>query len=608
MKKFLSILMCVVLCLTVFGTIGCGPTSSSGGKTILRVVHANGGTGDKWLTTLEKKFEEKYANKQYAPGKRGVEVKTNGTLSVDMNNIAGVADDIYFIKSGSIVSFAAKDLLLELSDIMNEDIKVGDDYELRDGERISIADKVDDILKVKHTYGEGVYGIPSEIYLEGVTYDAELFNTERLYIASETATEEECWLYTATDYVDSFGDDATIKLVSDLDAPRSLGPDGKPNTTDDGLPSSISEWLVLCHYMKRGGPNIAPVSVSGEFPNYSNHFVSELWKSLAGERYSSYYNFEGEVEIVTGVYDDQYLFKTNKVSIKKPKTEMVDITIENGYKARDMVERYYANAVIEIMYKEGYFSDQIGSGNINHVEAQKRFICNGKSLLGNTFERVAMHVDGGYWWNESVQNGNFDAYKRLTPGCTNGQNRDLRWMSMPVQWSGSVTEDNKANAHDYMIERFGSGTCVVNANVLGKKDTAEMLAVIKDFIHFAYTDENMNNFTKQTGMVYNVNYDVDPTVYNSLSKFYQSMTDMLKTQEKPYYNMNKVYLNSSNLFNFGLLSVYTGAGEVTSSFLGNLKAGSAGAAYANTYTEFKFASITESEWKGILKASGVSTN
>ncbi len=608
MKKFLSILMCIVLCLTVLGAIGCGPDSSSGGKTILRVVHANGGTGDKWLTTLEKAFEEKYANKEYAPGKKGVDVKTNGTLSVDMNNIAGVADDIYFIKSSSIVSFAAKDLLLELSDIMNEDIKVGDEYELRNGEPVSIADKVDDILKVKHTYGTGIYGIPSEIYLEGVTYDAELFNRERLYIASETATAEEYSEYTATDYVESFGEDATIKLVYDLDSPRSLGPDGKPNTTDDGLPSSISEWLVLCHYMKRSGLNIAPVSVSGEFPNYSNLLVSELWKSLAGARYSSYYNFDGEVEIVTGVYDDQYLFKTNKVSIKKPKTEKVTITMDNGYKARDMVERYYANAVIEIMYKEGYFSEQIGSGNINHVEAQKRFICNGKSLSGNTFERVAMHVDGGYWWNESVQNGNFDTYKRLTPGCVNGQDRDLRWMSLPVQWSGSVTADNKENAHDYMIERFGSGTCVVNANVLGKKDTQEMLAVIKDFIHFAYTDENMNNFTKQTGMTYNVNYKLDPAVYNGISKFYQSMADMLTTQEKPYYNMNKVYLNSSNLFNFGLLSVYTGAGEVTSSFLGNLKAGSAGAAYADTYTEFKFASISENEWKGILKASGVSTD
>ena len=270
-----------------------------------------------------------------------------------------------------------------------------------------------------------------------------------------------------------------------------------------------------------------------------------------------------------------------------------------------MVERYYANAIIEIMYKEGFFSEQIGAGNINHVESQKRFICNGKTLIGNTFERVAMHVDGGYWWNESVQNGNFDAYKRLTPGCVDGQSRNIKWMPLPVQWSGSVTETSKENAHDYRAKRFSSGVCCVNANVLGKKDTAEMLAVIKDFIHFAYTDESMNEFTKHTGMTYGVDYKVKPEVYNGVSKFYQSIIDMTSTQEMPYYNMNKVYVNSPNLFNFGLLSIYTGAGDVTSSFLGNLKAGSAGEAYANTYTEFKFASLSAEEWQGILKSSGV---
>jgi len=602
MKKFLAILLCAILCVATLGVVGCNANTSSN-KTVLRVVHANGGTGNKWLEELEKNFETTYANKEYASGKKGVDVKLNCTLSVDMNNIAGVADDVYFIKSGSVVSFAAKGLLLELSDIMNEDIKVGDEYELRDGKHVKIADKVDEASKIRQTYGTGIYGIPSEMYLEGVSYDAELFDQERLYIASETA-EQGVMSYTAEDYVNSFGEDATIKLVEDLDTPKSLGPDGKANTMDDGLPSSISEWLVLCHYMKRS-LSIAPVSVSGEFPNYSNHLVQELWKSLAGERYSAFYNLEGKVEVVTGVDDNEYIFKTDKVEIKKPITKLVDITMENGYEARDMVERYYANAVIEIMYKEGYFSEQIGTGNINHVEAQKRFICNGKTLSGNTFERVAMHVDGGYWWNESVQNGNFDAYQRLTPGCTNGQTRNIKWMSLPVQWQGSITEAEKENAHDYMIERFGSGVCAVNANVVGQKDSEEMLAVIKDFILFAYTDDSMNNFTKNTGMLYNVDYKVKPEVYNGISKFYQSMIDLLTTQEKPNYNMNKVYINSSNLFNFGLLSIYTGANDVTSSFLGNLKSGSAGAGVANTYTEFKFASIPASEWAGILTSSGV---
>jgi hypothetical protein len=115
----------------------------------------------------------------------------------------------------------------------------------------------------------------------------------------------------------------------------------------------------------------------------------------------------------------------------------------------------------------------------------------------------------------------------------------------------------------------------------------------------------MNEFTKYTGMTYGVDYEVKSDVYKGLSKFYQSIIDMTSKQEMPYYNMNKVYVNSVGLFNFGLLSVYTGAGDVTSSFLGNLKAGSAAADFADTYTEFKFASLTPAEWSGILKSSGV---
>jgi len=606
MKKLFVFVMCIVVAVASLGAVGCGGsgTTVSGSKTVLRVVHANGGTGNKWLEALEKRFEKQYADKEYAPGKKGVDVKINCMLAVDMNNIAGVADDVYFIKDGSVVSYAAKGLLMELSDIIGSDIKVGDEYELRNGNHVTISDKVDEMSKTKQTYGDGIYGIPSEMFLEGASYDAELFDSEGLYIAGETAKESECWAYTAEDYKQSFGKDATIKLVNDLSAPRSLGPDGKSGTADDGLPSSVSEWLVLCHYMKNV-LSIAPVSVSGEYPNYSNLLVWELWKSLAGERYSAFYNLEGQVEIVTGVYDNEYIFKTDKVSIKKPITKKVDITIENGYEARDMVERYYANALIEIMYKEGFFSEQIGAGNINHVEAQKRFICNGKTLLGNTFERVAVHVDGGYWWNESVMNGNFDAYQRLTTGCVNGQDRNIKWMSLPVQWSGSVTEASKENAHDYMAKRFSSGICAVNANNLGKKDTDEMLAVIKDFILFAYSDESMNEFTRHTGLTYGVDYKVEPDVYNGLSKFYQSIIDMTNEQKMPYYNMNKVYVNSSGLFDFGLLSHYTGAGDITSSFLGNLKSGTAGAAYADTWTEFKFASISLAEWAGILKSSGV---
>ena len=600
MKKFLTLLMCFVLLMTSAMAVGCTPVGpgSNGEKTVIRVFHSNGGTGTQWLRNLEKRFEEDFADKEYATGKKGVDVKVSEDLGDNVDNIASDATDVFFLKRKSAVSLAIKGEVLDLTEWISEDSDV------RNGEPISILDKMDDASIKKQSYGSGIYAIPTEFYLEGVSYDVEMFDNECLYIAAAGDTAYST-PYTAEEYVESLGEDATVRFINYDTAPKSLGPDGKPNTSDDGLPSSVSEWLVLCHYMKNVC-GIAPMSVSGKYKNYSNHMVYDLWRSLAGERFEAFYNLEGEdIEVVTGVSDTEYLFKTANVEIPMPITKTVDISMANGYEARDMVERYYANAVMEIFQKEGFFAESIiGNTDITHVMAQNRFISNGLSFQGNTFEKVAMHTDGGYWWNESVQNGNFDQYEVLNPEVENGQDRNIAWMSMPVKWSGSVESEGDSDAHDYMGRDFSSGICLVNSNILNKKDTEEMLAVIKDFIHYAFTDESMNEFTRQTGMLYGLDYKVKSDVLNDISLFYRSQIELVQNQPMPNYNMNAVYVNNAGLFDFGLLSGYMGAGG-KHSFLDNLRGGKATAQYANTYVEFKEGSFTETAWQGILQALGI---
>ncbi len=259
MKKFLTLLMCFVLLMTSAMAVGCpqpGP-GPNGEKTVIRVFHSNGGTGTQWLRNLEKRFEEDFADKEYATGKKGVDVKVSEDLGDNVDNIASDATDVFFLKRKSAVSLAIKGEVLDLTEWISEDSDV------RNGEPISILDKMDEASIKKQSYGSGIYAIPTEFYLEGVSYDVEMFDNECLYIAAAGDTAYST-PYTAEEYVESLGEDATVRFINYDTAPKSLGPDGKPNTSDDGLPSSVSEWLVLCHYMKNVC-GIAPMSVSGKY-------------------------------------------------------------------------------------------------------------------------------------------------------------------------------------------------------------------------------------------------------------------------------------------------------------------------------------------------------
>ena len=203
-----------------------------------------------------------------------------------------------------------------------------------------------------------------------------------------------------------------------------------------------------------------------------------------------------------------------------------------------------------------------------------------------------MHVDGGYWWQESTAEGNFEKYAYFD-GRPNedGQDRNIAWMSLPVQWSGSVTEEEQGNAHEYIGVGMAKGMCIVNANVLKDKNSAELLGAIKDFVQYAYTDANLNEFTRTTGMPYNVDYDITDDVKEDVSTFYNSMIELLRGY-KPDYNFNKSYVRAPGNYGFGLLSDYMGV-DNKSSFLGALMMKTTN---ANTWAEFKEGSVDAATW------------
>ena len=352
-----------------------------------------------------------------------------------------------------------------------------------------------------------------------MSYDAELFESKNLYFASPDEERSNVREYTCP-----FG---TGRFVKDSNTKKSTGNDGVMGTYDDGLPSSLTELLILCARIKNQ-LTLTPFTVSGANASYTNYLLESLWASLSGyDSFMGTYTFDSEMEVVTG-YTTEPLFPgvDGIEHIKKPETKVVKLTEETGYLATDNVNRYYASAFLEIMYKQGWYSQDITNSS-SHTGAQSNFIFSGK----NGKETVAMLIEGNYWYNESVTCGNFNEYFKLNPTKTE---RDIRWMPLPTSFSKSATKDDK---RENILLDTGVSYTFINKKTQYKDDGC--LDALLEFLTFIYSDEEMSHFTQCTGLgKAAMNYDVLDEDWDKMEEFKKSMWD-LRNNNKVIYGSAK---------------------------------------------------------------------
>jgi hypothetical protein len=126
-----------------------------------------------------------------------------------------------------------------------------------------------------------------------------------------------------------------------------------------------------------------------------------------------------------------------------------------------------------------------------------------------------MFIEGSYWYNEAKSYGIID---RVSEYPTFASKKDPKFMPLPVQYSGTVTEGN--GKAPVMVD----SSCAygfINATVKPEKvDLAEK------FLAFCYTDEELINFTKDcSGTIRGVNYDFS-SIVDELSGFGKSVIEM----------------------------------------------------------------------------------
>lgn len=476
----------------------CACNNRQSGKTIVKIVNYEGGYGVDWLYEAKERFQAENPN---------IVLDINTTKTPNASTMNSSASDLYFGGQGDNPRmFAQKGWLASIDDIVNEK------YDTRDGKKISIADKIDESFQTILKGADGkFYGLPYPEYYGGLSYDADFFDKENLYIAdpvengTNTNADLSPW--------EAFG--ITTNFISHKAAKKSCGADGKYGTFDDGMPTSLTEFLVLCDKIKND-VGATPLTMSGASYSYIALLINGLEASLSGyEEMRASYDFKGSVTYVSG-YTDEAIFDGIDY-IKKPETAKAEIDCKtNGYLTTQTVARYYTDALIEIADKEGWYSKDFKKGTASNLDAQGNFMASGL----NGIEKTAMLIEGSYWFTEALENNKMEDYKKLSGGKTE---RNVKWMPLPVTIDKPILKEEDAKERVLMSSAI---RCFAFINARTEKKPA-VLKACKEFLKFLYTDEELAKYTANSGIIKaSMTYPVSDEDLKGLSIFQKSVLEV----------------------------------------------------------------------------------
>ncbi len=535
MKKILALLLTMVISIACFG--GCGGGGSDSSKTQIYVWNAYGGVGSVWLENAAERFETLRAEKSYTDGKKGVEININDDeLAFEGGSMKTAGESLYFTLQGDISSLAASNLVYNLDDVLDDDLA---DY----GEAgVTLRDKLlaDNTTALTGAGSDtSIYALPHCNILENISYNAALFEREGWYIADSGTVN-----YSHANY-------GSARFISKSSNEKlSTGPDGKYDTYDDGLPVSMEQFLLLCAKVTEDGGK--PFALAGKNPGYAAGMCAAFWATFAGkEAFESIYTQQGTVEIVTGEGSAPLFPGWGVDEIKAPITETYVIKETDGYKVLNMVEKYYATALLKIFQKNNWFSTSYYNGSSN-VEEQQNFLAGGLRIGSKTKEKLAFIIDGSYWYNEVDMAGYLEEVK--TSYKLDDDDVDVRIMPLPLQMTGSTA--NVVGGKQTV--KLSNTLAFVNNNI---KDDTEILEATIDFLKFCYTDAELVNFTKSTGLTRSVK-TVGEIDTSSLGKYHKSVLEIMDAE-----NSNMAYVNPTSEMVKTRMSAFTigsgGAGIFT---------------------------------------------
>ncbi len=511
LTKALNFALCVILSISCLFGGACGGEDNSG-KTTITVYHYSGGVGDAWVDGAIERFEALYANESFEDGKTGVYVDwTNNETGSDIDDIETSGDNVYIVSTGGkLQRFIQSGYVLDISDVVT---KAEMNYNSIENKLITKRDLQDD---------EGrYYALPHYEIYNGVSYDIDVFTDYNLFLADKPAEGKQ--------YSDS-----GVYFVKNSSTKKSCGADGKYDTSDDGLPTTLEEFVVLCENMYSQG--VVPFYYSGYQKNYTSYLSLGMWAALAGkDGMSVNFTLDGEIDKVTGVSENALFTAKDGSIIKEPVVQKGYQIMADTYKdVYDSVERYYSVAFTELAYKNKWI--EYTSENTSHTDAIYTFMMNDKN------PKYGMFIEGSYWYALAQKHEYDKAYKEAYP---ENEDRNVAWMPLPtaLKKEDAVTENNGRAAAQL---NFGSSYAFINANIANEKGKVD---AAKALLEFLYTDEELSTFTKITGTAKALNYTLADKDYDAMSTYQKGVWDVRKQNSIIYQSSDsELFLNMSETF------------------------------------------------------------
>ena len=517
-KSFKSILVIALSAICALGAIACSPKpdEGSGGddsKSQLLVYNYNGGVGSVWLDKVIDRFEEKFADYSFEPGKLGVEVTPTKTKdNATLNHITTTAEDVFFSEWVDIPALVSQGRVVDIHDIVTTPLN--EVLEGRTTDTESIEDKLYQETIDFFTFKDNkYYGLPHYANTSVFTYNKALFDTKGLYFAkTAVGTELPGKFIDGTNTVKSCGPDGLTGIV-----------DGVDYSEDDGLPATWDEMFDLFNYMKI--KSVTPFIFTGkDAVGYTKGILNNAYLNLVGAKVARYnytlYSGTETINIVTG-------WESNAAdALPTVGTSIVEAS--NPDVLNKQLEKYQAFTIYDEMVDTGAWQhDACTNTTMEMLPTQYEY------LVGcNTGKPTAIIIEAGHWYNEAVD-ANYLASLRGT--YTNfDELNDFRIMPAPRNYKGKASDIEGTYQGKTVVTDLSDSFACISSRLINNESK---LKLAKMFLAFCYTQESLAEFTETTGMLRTLKYDYDET----------KLTDYGRSFCSYYKNSDLLFSYSSNL-------------------------------------------------------------
>ena len=502
-KRLIAAFCTAALCVTAFA--GCtreavNPVDEgSNSKMQLYVSNYEGGFGKAWLEEAADRFEELHKNDTFSNGKVGVEIKLTSSINgtAGSNFVQGLGtntNDIFFSEDSFYYDVVAGGYALDITDIVTEPLTM---Y----GEGQSVENKMDEALVDFFKTSDGkYYGLPHYETYYGIVYNVELFDQKGLWISTNGT------------------------YIRPGEGTKANGPDGQPNTSDDGLPATYDEFYALCDYMTTVG--VTPFVLPGKIVACETLMMFQLYADYEGrENFMLNYTFDGvATDLVNSVGGG--LNQNGTFNDMLPATT---INSTNGYLLKKQAGMY---AALEFAKKiVDHASTWCTSGSFlnseDHLTAKHTYLKNGRATQDN---QVAFLVDGVWWENEAEENNIFATWEAY--GAPTRETGKFAMLPFPKASEAQVGQPRTIATNCNLSLAF------INSKLANDPEKA---ALAKEFLRFLHTDEEMQNFSVATGTLKPFKYTIPEEKKAQMSYFGRNVVE---TRDNP--NVDTVYTFSSN--------------------------------------------------------------